>query len=69
MRSSDIWKELGAELLGLDRSQMRQFGHLLGIPLGRLPAVVSQVCSSGQRSRGRDYIPLLAWEHLRVSPC
>lgn len=63
MRSSDIWKELGVKLLGLERSQMRRFGHLLGIPLGRLPSEVfsgydhlGEGLSEGPRIDWRDYI-------------
>ncbi|KAK9541149.1 hypothetical protein VZT92_001216 [Zoarces viviparus] len=74
VRSSVIRGELGVEplLLRVERSQLRWFGHLIRMPPGRLPLEVFQARSTGKRPRGRprtrwrDYISQLAWEHLGI---
>ena len=74
VRSSDIRRELGVEplLLRVERSQLRWFGHLTRMPPGRLPLEVFRARPTGRRPRGRprtrwrDYISLLAWEHLGI---
>ncbi|KAF7652554.1 hypothetical protein LDENG_00095270 [Lucifuga dentata] len=74
VRSSDIREGLGVELLLLriERSQLRWFGHLIRMPPGRFPREVFQARPTGKRSRGRprtrwrNYISRLAWEHLGV---
>ena len=74
VRSSDIWRELGVEplLLRVERSQLRWFRHLTRMPPGRLPLEVFRARPTGRRPRGRprtrwrDYISLLAWEHLGI---
>lgn len=68
-RSSDVRREIRVEplLLGVERSQLRRFGHLI-----RMPFLKFQARPSGQRPLGRprtgwrDWISLLAWEHLWV---
>ena len=48
------------------------FGHLVRMPPGRLPREVFQARPAGKRPRGRprtrwrDYISSLAWEHLGI---
>ena len=72
MRSSDSRRELGVEplLLLVERGQLRSFEHLIWMPPGRLPLEVYR--SAGRRPRAtprtrwRDYISHLAWEHLGV---
>uniref|UniRef100_A0AAQ4R3P6 Reverse transcriptase domain-containing protein n=1 Tax=Gasterosteus aculeatus aculeatus TaxID=481459 RepID=A0AAQ4R3P6_GASAC len=74
VRSSAIREELGVEplLLCVERSQLRWFGHLVRMPPGRLPREVFQARPAGKRPRGRprtrwrDYISALAWEHLGI---
>jgi len=74
VRSSDIQRELGVEplLLRIERSQLRWFGHLIRMPPGRLPLEVFRARPTGRSPRGRprtrwrDYISLLAWEHLGI---
>ncbi|KAL7836057.1 hypothetical protein SRHO_G00284040 [Serrasalmus rhombeus] len=76
VRSSVIREGLGVEplLLHVERSQLRWFGHLVRMPPGRLPWEVSQASPLGRRPRGRprtrwrDYIAQLAWEHLGIPP-
>ncbi|KAJ8015753.1 hypothetical protein DPEC_G00029420 [Dallia pectoralis] len=72
-RSSVIREELGVEplLLCVERSQLRWFGHLVRPPR-RLPREVFQARPAGRRPRARprtrwrDYISTLAWEHLGI---
>ena len=74
VRSSAIREGLGAEplLLCVERSQLRWIGHLLRMPPGHLPREVFQTCPARRRPRGRprtrwkDYISMLAWEHLGI---
>lgn len=74
LRSSVIREELGVEplLICVERSQLRWFGHLVRMPPGRLLREVFQACPAGRRPRGRprtrwrDYISNLAWEHLGI---
>jgi len=74
VRSSGIQRELEVELLLLhiERRQLRWFGHLIRMPPGCLPLEVSRARLTGRRPRGRprtrwrDYISHLAWEHLGV---
>ncbi|TWW57360.1 hypothetical protein D4764_07G0000790, partial [Takifugu flavidus] len=74
VRSSAIQEELGVEplLLRVERNQMRWLGHLVRMPPGRLPGEVSRACPSGRRppgrprTRWRDYVSRLAWEHLGI---
>ncbi|KAK3545823.1 hypothetical protein QTP70_015266, partial [Hemibagrus guttatus] len=76
VRSSVTREELGIEplLLHIKRGQLRWLGHLFRMPLGRLPGEVFQACPTGKRPRGRprtrwrDYVSRLAWEHLGVPP-
>ncbi|CAI5678752.1 unnamed protein product [Oreochromis niloticus] len=50
------------------------FGHLTRMPPGRLLGEVFRACPTGRRPRGRprtrwrDYISRLAWEHLGIPP-
>ena len=75
VRSLAIWRELGVESfpLHIKRSQLRWFGHLGRMPPGCLPLEVFQACPTGRipwgrpRTRWRDYISFLAWEHLKIS--
>jgi len=72
--SSDIRREFGVEplLLRIERSQLWWFGHLIRTPPERLSLEVYEVRPTGRRPRGRprtrwrDYISLLAYEHLRI---
>nr|XP_049577496.1 glycine receptor subunit alpha-3 isoform X1 [Syngnathus scovelli] len=74
VRSSVIRERLGVEslLLHVERSQMRWLGHLIRMPPGRLPGEVFRACPAGRRPRGRprtrwrDYVSQLAWEHLGI---
>ncbi|KAK0145331.1 putative uncharacterized transposon-derived protein F52C9.6 [Merluccius polli] len=74
VRSSVIREELGVDppLLRVERSQMRWLGHLFRMPPGRLPGEVFRAGSTGRRPRGRprtrwrDYVSRLAWEHLGI---
>ncbi len=74
VRSSVFCEELGVEPLlpCTEWSQLRWFGHLVRMPPVCLPKEVFQTCSAGKRpqsrprSRWRDYISALAWEHLRI---
>ncbi|KAI3364874.1 hypothetical protein L3Q82_000929 [Scortum barcoo] len=77
VRSSVTREELGVEplLLRIERSQLRWLGHLFRMPPGRLPREVFQACPTGRRppdgrprTRWRDYVSRLAWEHLGVPP-
>ena len=51
---------------------MRWFGHLIRMPPGRLPGEAFRACPTGRRPRGRprtrwrDYVSRLAWEHLGI---
>ncbi len=53
VRSSDIWRELRVELLflGIKRSQLREFGHLVRMPPGRLPSRFSSHIQLGRHPR------------------
>jgi len=74
VRSSDIWGEIGVQLLLLHtkRIQLRWFGQLVRMPPGRLPLEVFQAPPIGRRpwvrprTCWRDYISLLAWERLGI---
>ena len=74
VRSSVIREELGVDplLLRVERSQMRWFGHLVRMPPGRLPGEVFRARPTGRRpwgrprTRWRDYVSQLAWEHLGI---
>ena len=74
MRSSVTRERLGVEplLLRLERSQLRWFGHLVRMPLERLPREVLEARPTGRRPRGRpmtrwrDYIDSLALDRLRI---
>ncbi|KAK3510218.1 hypothetical protein QTP70_030444, partial [Hemibagrus guttatus] len=76
VRSSVTREELGVEplLLRIERGQLRWLGHLFRMPPGRLPGEVFRACPTGKRPRGRprtrwrDYVFRLAWEHLGVPP-
>ncbi|KAK3524832.1 hypothetical protein QTP86_007573 [Hemibagrus guttatus] len=76
VRSSVTQEELGAEplLLHIERGQLRWLGHLFRMPPGHLPGEVFRACPTGKRPRGRprtrwrDYVSRLAWEHLGVPP-
>lgn len=54
VRSSDIQRSLGVQPLPLriERSQTRWFGHLVRMPLRRLPGEMLQACPSGGRAWG-----------------
>ena len=51
---------------------MRRLGHLIRMPLGRLPGEVFRTRPTGRRPRGRpricwrDYVSRLAWKRLGV---
>ena len=74
VRSSVTRESLRVELLRLERSQLRWFGHLVRIrmPLERLPRKVLEACPTRRRPRGRprtrwrDYIDSLALDRLRI---
>ncbi|KAK3527104.1 hypothetical protein QTP86_010820 [Hemibagrus guttatus] len=76
VRSSVTREELGIEplLLHIERGQLRWLGHLFRMPPGHLPGEVFRACPTGKRPRGRprtrwrDYVSWLAWEHPRVPP-
>ncbi|KAK3542767.1 hypothetical protein QTP70_002969 [Hemibagrus guttatus] len=76
VRSSVTREELGVEplLLHIERGQLMWLGHLFRMPPGRLPGEVFRACPTRKRPRGRprtrwrDYVSRLAWEHLRVPP-
>ncbi|KAK3528646.1 hypothetical protein QTP70_006351 [Hemibagrus guttatus] len=76
VRSSVTREELGVEplLLHIERGQLRWLGHLFRMPPGRLSGEVFRACPTGKRPRGRprtrwrDYVFRLAWEHLGVPP-
>ncbi|KAK3558236.1 hypothetical protein QTP86_013969 [Hemibagrus guttatus] len=76
VRSSVTREELGVEplLLHIERGQLRWLGHLFRMPPGRLPGEVFRACPTGKRPRGRprtrwrDYVFRLAWEHLGIPP-
>ncbi|KAK3562555.1 hypothetical protein QTP86_002034 [Hemibagrus guttatus] len=76
VRSSVTREKLGVELLLLhiERGQLRWLGHLFWMPPGCLPGEVFRACPTGKRPRGRprtrwrDYVSRLAWEHLGVPP-
>ncbi|KAI3373259.1 hypothetical protein L3Q82_006385 [Scortum barcoo] len=56
------------------RDRLRWLGYLFRMPPGRLPREVFQACPTERRPRGRprtrwrDYVSQLAWEHLGVPP-
>ena len=58
VRNSVIREGLGVELqlLCVERSQLRWFGHLVRMPPGRFPREVFQACPAGRRPRGRSRI-------------
>lgn len=68
VRSSDIRREIGAQplLLGVGRSQLRWFRHVIKMPPGRLHLTVLQAHPSGRRPRGRPrrdhWRDPVAWE-------
>ena len=74
VRSSVIREELGVDplLLRVERSQMRWLGHLVRMPPRRLPGEVFRARPTGRRprwrprTRWRDYVSRLAWEHLGI---
>ncbi|KAK0140999.1 hypothetical protein N1851_021987 [Merluccius polli] len=73
VRSSDIRRELGVQpLRRKELVEVVRALHLIRMPPGRLPLEVFWVRSTGRRPRGRprtrwrDYISQLAWEHLGV---
>ena len=74
VRSAVTREGLGVEplLLRLERSQLRWFGHLVRMPLERLPREVLEARPTGRRPRGRprtrwrDYIDSLASYHLGI---
>ena len=73
VRSSAIWEGLRGEplLLCVERSQLRWFGHLVRMPPGSFPWRRSRHVQLGEatgrpRTRWRDYISTLAWEHLGI---
>ncbi|TWW81841.1 R2 Retrovirus-related Pol polyprotein from type I retrotransposable element [Takifugu flavidus] len=74
VRSSAIWEELGVKPLlpHVERSQMRWLGHLVRMLHGRLPGEVVRACPSGRRppgrTRWRDYVSRLVWEHMGIPP-
>ncbi|TWW56216.1 hypothetical protein D4764_08G0002030 [Takifugu flavidus] len=76
VRSSAIREELGVKLLLLrvERSQMRWLGHLVRMSPGRLPGEVFRACPCGRkppgrpRTRWRDDVSRLVWEHLGIPP-
>ncbi|KAK3550782.1 hypothetical protein QTP70_004917 [Hemibagrus guttatus] len=76
VRSSVTREELGVEplLLHIERGQLRWLGHLFRMPPGRFPGGVFRACPTGKRPQGkprtrwRDYVSRLAWEHLGVPP-
>ncbi|KAK3523485.1 hypothetical protein QTP86_033979, partial [Hemibagrus guttatus] len=76
VRSSVSREELGVEplLLHIERGQLRWLGHLFRMPPGHLPGEVYRACPTGKRPQGRprtrwrDYVFRLAWEHLGVPP-
>ncbi|KAK3521248.1 hypothetical protein QTP70_001543 [Hemibagrus guttatus] len=76
VRSSVTREELGVEplLLHIERGQLRWLGHLFRMPLGHLPGEVFRACPTGKRPQGRprtrwrDYVSRLEWEHLGVPP-
>ncbi|KAK3549306.1 hypothetical protein QTP70_034533, partial [Hemibagrus guttatus] len=76
VRSSATREELGVEplLLHIERGQLRWLRHLFRMPPGHLPGEVFRACPTGKRPRGRprtrwrDYVFRLAWEHLGVPP-
>ncbi|KAK3539668.1 hypothetical protein QTP70_011124 [Hemibagrus guttatus] len=76
VRSSVTREELRVEplLLHIERGQLRWLGHLFRMPPGHLPGEVFRACPTGKRPRGRprtrwrDYVFRLAWEHLGVPP-
>ncbi|KAK3537395.1 hypothetical protein QTP70_008853 [Hemibagrus guttatus] len=76
VRSSVTQEELGVEplLLHIERGQLRWLGHLLRMPLGRLPGEVFRACPTRKRPQGRprtrwrDYVSRLTWECLGIPP-
>ncbi|KAL0194436.1 hypothetical protein M9458_012732, partial [Cirrhinus mrigala] len=68
VRSSVTREELGVDplLLHIERGQLRWLGHLFRMPPGCLPGEVKP--RGRPRTRWRDYVSRLAWEHLGVPP-
>ncbi|KAK7891273.1 hypothetical protein WMY93_023236 [Mugilogobius chulae] len=59
----------------MERSQLRWLGHLYRMSPGQsLPGEVFRACPTGRRPRGRprtrwrDYVSRLSWEHLEILP-
>ncbi len=70
VRSSVVREEHETELLlfGIERSQLRWFGHLVRMPPGHLLREMFQICPAGRRPQGtrprpmwRHYISALSW--------
>ena len=54
VRSSDIWRELWVALLFcFEKSQLKQFGHLIRMPPGCFPFEVFWAQPTGRGSQGR----------------
>ncbi|KAK3555124.1 hypothetical protein QTP86_010013 [Hemibagrus guttatus] len=76
VRSFVTQEELRVEplLLHIERGQLRWLGHLFWMPPGCLPGEVFRACPTGKRPRGRlrtrwrDYVSRLTWEHLGIPP-
>uniref|UniRef100_A0A8C6PI18 Reverse transcriptase domain-containing protein n=1 Tax=Nothobranchius furzeri TaxID=105023 RepID=A0A8C6PI18_NOTFU len=76
VRSSVMREGLGVDplLLHIERSQLRWLGHLVRMPLGRLPGEVFRARPTGRRPKGRprtrwrDYASHLARERLGIFP-
>ena len=74
VRSSASWRELRVEplLLCIERSQLRWSEHLVRMPSVRLLSEVFRVCPTERRPKGsprtrwKNYISLLTWEHLGI---
>ena len=74
VRSSAIREGIGVEpqLLCVERSQLRWFGHLIGCHQGAFLGRCSLARPTGRRhrdrgrTRWRDYISSLSWEHLGI---
>ncbi len=64
------WTLMGLGGWRFSRHTYHRYGYLVGMPTDCLPMEVFQACPTGRRPRGRprsrwrDYISALAWEHL-----